>query len=226
LVPIATLTGEESPNAIEVGPLRGYGTLSAVGWRTTAAFLTAMTMLAMPSGALACSGPLPPATDSIATAAAVALVRVEAAPGPRLDGGYLLAVEERFRGSVDPVLQTGPLEYAGCGSLIDAAVGDRLVIAFGARPFSASPKDFNPYWRVARDGGLEPEGIDDSMLGWRTLADLRAGIAGAGAPPEVEISDQAPNVVTRPALVIVGGVLGAAGLLFVGAWLVARREAS
>jgi hypothetical protein len=145
-------------------------------------------------------------------------VRIVAIYGDVYEADRDLAVEEAFKGRLAARFRTGPLPWHPCGDVIAYPAGTRLVIAFDVGTDMGFA--LNPYWLVSADGKLSPEGIDDQGVGWRTIDELRAGIAARlgglgtveGLPaPATEQTDTAafvlPLLVAAVAGVVVFGTL-------------------
>lgn len=177
------------------------------------------------SGAAACSGPLVTVGEAQQMAPTIALVRTAVVLGPpAFPEGYDFIIEETFRGKLDASIRVQAPQWHACGDRISATVGDRFVIAFDVPAFVGQPA-MNPYWRVAADGTLSPEGIDASAVGWSTVAELRAGLGGGDGSVAVLEREEPGGPSDLPMALALLAALGAIGIgVFGGLLLVARRQ--
>lgn len=198
--------------------------------RVAALVMAGWLMSGWGSPATACTGLLVGLDEALRTSPAIALVRILAIHGDIYEADRDLEVEEAFKGTIAARLRTGPLPWHICGDINLYPAGTRLVIAFdvGTGAGAPFPKALNPYWLVSADGRLNPEGIDDQGVGWRTIDELRAGIAARlGGLGTVEALPAPPVAQTEPAAFVLPLLLAAfAGALLFGTLAMFARRRS
>ena len=144
-----------------------------------------------PSIAHACSGPMVTMEDVAANAQLVFAGTVMSSPHA---GAYELAVEEVFRGSLDPVVRIGPQEPSGiaqtCSQYMES--GDRVVAALWDRSnlglFSSAVWYLLPDGTVGTLSSEVPAATHEELLTiLRLLPDTALAIPNLGGRPLVAI---------------------------------------